>query len=257
VDDEQARGIARLDGRLGDQFGRQVIVECGGGQPMWPRAVLIVSAHWEESVVTVSTAESPPMLYDYYGFPPHTYQLKYPARGAPDIARRAESLLQQASIATREDDRRGFDHGVFVPMLVIDREASLPVVMVSMRGDLDPAFHLAMGAALRPLRDEGLLLIGSGSSFHNMRTIFDGADEGSTAFDAWLNETVTATDADTRSTRLIHWDQAPAARASHPRPDHLIPLMVAAGAAGRDSGSRPFHDTIGGKAYSCFRFDSP
>jgi aromatic ring-opening dioxygenase catalytic subunit (LigB family) len=222
------------------------------GLPERPKAVLIVSAHWEEERATVSAAPRPPMLFDYYGFPPHTYQLSYPAAGLPDLAREVTALLAEAGIECGSDDARGFDHGVFVPMLKIDPAASLPVVMLSLRHDLDPAHHLAIGAALAPLRDQGVLIIGSGSSFHNLRTYFNGAAEAAKAFDDWL--TATAENPAGREERLAHWTSAPAARDCHPREEHLIPLMVAAGAARNEPGRRVFHDIIGGKAMSGYAF---
>lgn len=121
-----------------------------------PEAVLVVSAHWEERIPTVSLSAAPPMIYDYYGFPPHTYQLEYPAPGAPEVAGRALELLQSAGIAAGADEHRGFDHGVFVPMMIIDPEARLPVATLSLKDNLDPAQHLAIGSALAPLRDEGV-----------------------------------------------------------------------------------------------------
>jgi aromatic ring-opening dioxygenase catalytic subunit (LigB family) len=219
-----------------------------------PEAILVISGHWEEFQPTVSTNAKPGMLFDYHGFPPHTYQLSYPAPGSPDLAARVQTLLRQADIACGTDDKRGFDHGVFVPQLIIDPKAEIPVVMLSMRHDLDPAAHLAMGKALEPLRDEGVLILGSGSSYHNLRQFFDGDSRAAIAFDDWLTETVSRPDASERNARLRDWSQAPGARASHPREDHLIPLMVAAGAAGKDIGRRSWHDQLGGKAVSCFAF---
>ena len=222
--------------------------------PERPKAILMVTAHWEEPVPTVSIAAAPGMLYDYYGFPPHTYELKYPARGLPALGARVRGLLQAAHLAVASDDRRGFDHGVFVPMLIIDPRADIPLVMMSLAGDLDPSRHLAVGAALAGLRREGVLIIGSGRSFHNMRTIFDGALEESARFDDWLNDTLTATAPGDRAARLVDWARAPGARACHPRAEHLLPLMVAVGAAGEDQGRATFRGMIGGKAYSCFSF---
>ena len=220
--------------------------------PERPKAVLIVSAHWEEAQATVSTAPRPGMLFDYYGFPPHTYELNYPAAGSPALAAKVEELLKTAGIACGTDDQRGFDHGVFVPMLMIDPDAALPVTMLSLRKDLDPAHHLAIGQALAPLRDEGVLIIGSGSSFHNLRTYFNGAPEEAAEFDRWLTETATRTEG--REQRLMEWKTAPSARASHPREEHLLPLMVAAGAAQGEAGHLAFHDLIGGKPMSGFSF---
>jgi aromatic ring-opening dioxygenase catalytic subunit (LigB family) len=222
--------------------------------PRRPKAILVISAHWEETRVTVSTSPAPPMLFDYYGFPPHTYELSYPAPGDPALASRVRGLLGAAGIESGEDGARGFDHGVFVPFMIVDPEARIPVVMVSLEHHLDAARHLAIGAALAPLRDEGVLIVGSGNSFHNLRSFFDGRPEASLQFDRWLTDAVTQPDAPARSAALEAWSQAPAARLCHPREEHLIPLMVAAGAAQGDRGSRVFHDMIGGKAISGYAF---
>jgi aromatic ring-opening dioxygenase catalytic subunit (LigB family) len=221
--------------------------------PAPPQAIVVVSAHWEAQVPTVSTAAAPTMLYDYYGFPPHTYQLRYPAPGSPALAGRIVTLLASVGGAAT-DAQRGFDHGVFVPMLIIDPAARIPVVMLSLTHDLDPARHLAIGAALAPLRAENVLIIGSGSSYHNLRAIFAGGEGGSIAFDAWLHETVTGVSPAERRARLLQWSQAPNAQLCHPRSEHLLPLLVAAGAAGEDPGRAEFRGLIGGKAYACFRF---
>ncbi len=222
--------------------------------PERPKAILMISGHWEESVPTVSTAAAPPMLFDYYGFPEHTYRLSYPAPGAPDLAERVRGLLKAAGIETDANGTRGFDHGVFVPMLIVDPAAGIPVVMLSMRHDLDAAFHIAMGKAVAALRDEGVLILGSGNSFHNLRTFMDGDAAASAEFDSWLNEAVTQPDSDARNAALQHWAEAPRARECQPREDHLIPLMVVAGAGLADVGRRVFHDTIGGKRISGFAF---
>ena len=224
------------------------------GLPERPKAFVVVTAHWEEAEVTVSTSPAPGMLFDYYGFPKHTYELSYPAPGEPHVAAEVKQLLEAAGFPVGEDDKRGFDHGVFVPFLIVDPKARIPVVMVSLRGDLDPAFHVEMGKALAPLRDQGVVIVGSGMSFHDLKHFRDGDGRASEAFDAWLDETVTKCDPQTRESRLIRWSEAPMARACHPREEHLIPLMVAAGAAGTSAGERGFHDVIGGKAISGFRF---
>lgn len=218
-----------------------------------PRAILVVTAHWETPAVTLSTAARPGMLFDYYGFPAHTYRLSYPAPGAPELALKARALLTDAGLVSATDGTRGFDHGVFVPMLVIDPKAEIPVLMMSVESNLDPARHLAIGAALAPLRDDGVLVIASGSSYHNLRGIFMPGAGASFSFDAWLTETALA-DPETRAARLVAWAKAPGARESHPREEHLIPLMVAAGAAGSDGGRVAFTDVIGGKTYSCLAF---
>jgi len=222
--------------------------------PEPPRAFLVVSAHWEAPIPTVGAAAAPPMLFDYYGFPEHTYRLDYPAPGDPALAEHVRALLDQAGIDSAADAERGFDHGVFVPFLIVDPEARIPVVTLSLNQDLDPATHLAIGAALAPLRREGVVIAGSGMSYHNLRRFFDGEGAGAAAFDAWLTEAVTDPNPDVRAEALGNWERAPHARACHPREEHLLPLMVAAGAAGDDPGRRVFHDRPGNKAISCFRF---
>jgi aromatic ring-opening dioxygenase catalytic subunit (LigB family) len=222
--------------------------------PERPKAILVISAHWEEPVPTVGSAAKPGMIYDYFGFPADTYQLQYPAPGAPQLAKRVQELLGAAGVATRGDPERGFDHGVFVPMLIIDPKVEIPVATLSLQRDLSPELHLAIGAALAPLRDEGVLILGSGNSFHNLRTFFDGRPGSSRTFDDWLTAAVETPDPATRSAKLAAWAKAPAARDSHPREEHLLPLMVVAGAGGDDAGARVYHDLIANKAISGYAF---
>ena len=218
-----------------------------------PRAVVVVSAHWEESGFVATTGTRPELIYDYYGFPSHTYELRYPAPGDPALAARVQELLSDAGIATA-GAHRGFDHGVFVPLLLVLPDADLPVVQLSLNGGLDPAVHLAAGAALAPLRDEGVLLVGSGMSYHNMSGFMTpGAGEVSAAFDAWLTGVCEGPPTE-RATQLARWADAPFARAAHPREEHLLPLMVCAGAAGGDTGERSFTDVVMAATVSGFRF---
>jgi aromatic ring-opening dioxygenase catalytic subunit (LigB family) len=221
-----------------------------------PNAILVVSGHWEESIPTVNTVDDHTLLYDYYGFPPEAYRLRYPAKGAPGVANRVRDLLAQADMESRTESLRGLDHGVFVPFMVMFPDADIPIVQLSLRRDLDPAFHLALGRTLMPLRDEDVLIIGSGSSYHNLREFLPHprADLNSRLFDVWLNEAMTAPSATQREEMLAAWEQAPAARACHPTSEHLIPYHVVAGAAGQDIGMRTFHGTIVGKASSGYRF---
>jgi len=221
--------------------------------PERPKAFLVVTAHWEAAQATVSLNPKPGMLYDYYGFPPHTYKLKYPAPGAPEIGLEVKRLIEEAGLTVATDDARGFDHGVFVPFLIVDPEAKIPVVMLSLRKDLDPVFHIKLGKALSPLRDQGVAIVGSGMSFHDLRSFFAGGDASSATFDAWLDATAMAPQPE-REARLAAWDKAPGARQCHPREEHLIPLMVVAGAAGESVGEHAFKDVIGGKTISAFRF---
>ena len=208
-----------------------------------PKAILVVSAHWIERDFTIQTHPRPPMLYDYYGFPEHTYRLKYGAPGSPELASRVKALLAAARLPVQEDAERGYDHGLFVPFLLIYPQADIPTVQLSIRADFDPAAHLALGRALAPLRSEGVLIVGSGFSFHNLRHFGD--PEGrSKPFDDWLNETVCAASPEVRDARLIEWEQAPSARFCQPQEDHLVPLFVAAGAAGTDPGYRIYAERM-------------
>ena len=219
-----------------------------------PKAVLSVSGHWEAAEFTVGTAPHPPMMYDYFGFPEHTYHIKYAAPGSPAVAARVQELLTSAGIRSSADAQRGYDHGTFVPLSLMYPEADVPVVQLSLKQTLDPLEHLRMGAALKPLRDEGVLIIGSGLSYHNMAGFRGGGGPTSVTFEKWLTSAVTDTDIATRAHRLAHWTEAPLARAAHPREDHLIPLMVAVGAAGNDTGHRDFLDNAMGVAMSSYRF---
>lgn len=221
-----------------------------------PRAIVVISAHWRESRPTATAAAAPALIYDYRGFPPQTYQLKYPAPGDPALAADIARRLAEAGIDAGLDEARGFDHGVFVPLMLVFPEADIPVVQLSMIGSLDPASHIAVGRALAPLRKEGVLIIGSGQSFHNLQNFYN-ADRRVLAvaekFDAWLTAAVTS-DPAARDAALPAWDEAPGAQFSHPYPDHLIPLMVAAGAAGEDRGVRDFSDHVFGAPISGYRF---
>jgi aromatic ring-opening dioxygenase catalytic subunit (LigB family) len=219
-----------------------------------PRALLVISAHWEEAVPTVMTAERPPMLYDYFGFPEASYQIEWAAPGDRNLATRVRELLSQAGIDSAENATRGFDHGTFVPLKVAFPRAELPTVQLSLKRGLDPADHLALGRALAPLRDEGVLIVGSGMSFHNLRSFGHRAAQAvAETFDAWLCEAAQA-EPELRRERLISWAQAPEARQAHPREEHLLPLMVVAGAAGADPGRVAFSGTFGGMRISALHY---
>lgn len=221
-----------------------------------PTALLVLSAHWEERVPTVMTSARPPMLYDYYGFPPESYRITWPAPGKPELAQRVRSLLATAGFDSAEDNARGFDHGTFVPLKLAFPAAEIPTVQLSLKRGLDPAEHLAMGRALAPLRDEGVLIIGSGMTYHNLRA-FGGAQAQATAtaFDNWLRETTTLEQGE-RDRRLARWADAPSARQAHPREEHLIPLMVIAGAAGADRATIPYRGTLMNLPLSAYHFAS-
>ena len=221
-----------------------------------PRALLVVSGHWEEARPTVNVGAAPPLLFNYGGFPPHTYELTWPAPGDPELAGRVRDLIDAAGIDSGSDAARGWDHGVFVPLKVIFPGADIPTVQLSLQQGLDPAAHLVIGRALTPLRREGVLIVGSGLTYHNLRAFGPQAHDVSTAFDDWLNEAVVGTKSAQRDEKLLRWSTAPAARIAHPREEHLIPLMVAVGAAQDEPGERIYHedDFMGGIAVSSFRF---
>jgi aromatic ring-opening dioxygenase catalytic subunit (LigB family) len=225
------------------------------GLPERPRAILVISGHWETNGgFSFTGAEHPGLIYDYYGFPPHTYELRFPVPGAPWLAARGAELLTAAGFPATVDPQRGLDHGVFVPLKVAFPDADIPIVQMSLDAGLDPALHLRVGEALAPLRDEGVLILGSGMSFHNMRAYGDPRSvEPSIAFDQWLTRAATAT-APERATLLSDWASAPHARFSHPREEHLLPLMVAAGASSAQ-GRQDYGDIVLSSAISAYRFD--
>jgi aromatic ring-opening dioxygenase catalytic subunit (LigB family) len=222
--------------------------------PQAPKALLVISAHWEEAVPTVMTSPHPPMLYDYYGFPPESYQITWPAPGDPRLATRVQEVLANARIDSGSDPSRGFDHGTFVPLKLAYPTADVPALQLSLKRGLDPAEHLAIGRALAPLRDEGVFVIASGMTFHNLRAFWNPeANALSEAFDAWLRDTMSR-DPAIRDERLTEWTTAPAARGAHPREEHLLPLMVAAGAAGSDPAVLAFNGTMVGHRLSAYQF---
>lgn len=228
----------------------------GATLPQRPRAIVLVSGHWLESKVMVTGNEAPHLIYDYGGFPPHTYSLRYPAPGEPELASRLVELLGQAGIAAGEDPHRGFDHGMFIPLKLMFPNAETPVVQLSLRNDLDARAHLDIGYAISSLRDEGVLIIGSGMSFHNMRGYGDprfGPVSGT--FDTWLTAAVES-QPEQRKTALAQWDQAPMARQCHPprQEEHLLPLLVAAGAGGQSEGQQIFTDRVMETTLSAYRF---
>jgi aromatic ring-opening dioxygenase catalytic subunit (LigB family) len=223
--------------------------------PSRPQAVLVITGHWEAPEFTVSTSPRPPMVYDYFGFPEHTYHIKYPAPGLPSLAVRVEELLERAGIKCEEDINQGFDHGTFVPLGLMYPNADMPIVLLSMKSTYDPAEHIRVGQAIAALRDEDILIVGSGLTYHNMRG-FGREESGaiSYAFEAWLNDAVSQPDARVRNDMLIGWERAPGARLAHPREDHLVPLMVVAGAAGNDTGRRVFVDHVMNVAMATYQF---
>ena len=223
--------------------------------PQTPRAILVISGHWEEENFTVMANPQPPLIYDYSGFPAHTYQLTYDAPGAPDLAAHVQHLLVGAGIPCDVDETRGYDHGVFIPFKLIYPDAQIPVIQLSLKSDLDPTACLAVGRALAPLREQGVLIVGSGMSYHNLRAFMSrqaGKTEASQRFDDWLTDTLV--NSAERDAKLTHWERAPSARDAHPREEHLLPLMVVAGAAVHDTAYKVFSDNVMGAVVSAFQF---
>lgn len=224
--------------------------------PARPTAIVLVSAHWLEPVFNVTSGPQPSLIYDYYGFPEHTYELLYPAPGEPQLAARIAGLLGKAQQPVQQSPSRGFDHGMFIPLKLMFPDADIPVVQLSLRHDLDPQAHLDAGRALEALRDDGVLIVGSGMSFHNMRGYGDPRfGPISEEFDRWLVQAVESA-AQQREQALANWDQAPSARLCHPprAEEHLLPLMLTAGAAGEDLGRRIFSDQVMETRLSAFLF---
>lgn len=227
-----------------------------GTLPQKPSAIVMVSAHWMEPEFRVTGHARPELIYDYYGFPQHTYELTYPAPGAPQLAEQLVQTLNAEGLAAAVDPERGFDHGMFIPLKLVFPAADIPVVQLSLRADLDPEAHLALGRALAGLRDENILIIGSGMSFHNMRAYGDARFSSvSDEFDAWLTRAVEGP-AQERDGLLRDWAKAPQAYQCHPRghEEHLIPLLVAAGAGGGEPGRRIYSERVMQTTISAFRF---
>ncbi|GBR07084.1 dioxygenase [Acetobacter oeni] len=224
--------------------------------PACPDAILVMSGHWETVIPAVTSGENPALIYDYYGFPEHTYRLTYPVPGSPALATEVRALLTAADIPCALDPERGLDHGVFIPFMLAFDKAAIPVVELSLQQDLNPAAELRAGAALEPLRNKNILIVATGMTYHNLRHFMGRntvSDAQSRAFDAWLTAAVEAP-ASERNQALRDWENAPGARACHPREEHLLPLMFAAGAAGNDAGQRDYSEAVMGKVLSGFRF---
>ncbi len=219
------------------------------------KAILAISAHWEEALPTLHFGEKPGILYDYSGFPEFTYHLSWPAPGNPALASRIATSFMERGITSAREEKRGYDHGSFVPLMIAFPQADIPTGQLSLVRGLDPETHLELGAALESLRSEGVLIICSGMSYHNMRGF--GNPEAaplSEGFDAWLSHTVSIPDPAERKRRLLDWEKAPGARSCHPRSEHLVPLFIAAGAAGVDPGRVDYSGKLMGMRVSGHRF---
>ncbi len=218
-----------------------------------PKAIVVISAHWEEEIPTLTGAENPGLIYDYYNFPPESYTIEYPAPGAPALAQSVRQLLDKKGIAATIDPQRGFDHGLFIPLKLVYPEADIPCIQLSLRSDLDPAKHIELGRALAELRQQGVLLFGSGLSFHNLQAFFtdDPGNNEDVEFQHWLLDALVnpRLSEPERTQMLIDWRRAPHASYCHPREEHLLPLHVCYGASLADqSGARiVFDDVIMGR----------
>lgn len=246
---------------MGDPIGygrlREYLENFGEQYSQKIKAILVVSGHWEEDLPILQFGSNPSLLYDYYGFPESTYHLKWPAPGNPELAEQIENLFKARRVKTKRDYERGFDHGIFVPLMIAFPKANIPVVQLSLVNSFDPETHINLGEVLEPLRNEGVLIIGSGMSYHNMQGFMSGSSSAtgvSMQFDDWLTDTVEINDAKKRNAMLINWKTAPKARESHPRSEHLAPLFVVAGAAGIDKGSRDYSGLLMGVKVSGYKF---
>ncbi len=245
---------------LGDPGHRSMVrfMEELPGKLRRPEAILVVSAHWEAREATMTGGETPPLIYDYYGFPEKAYEIRYPAPGRPELAELIAGLLQKSGIPSRIDKNRGFDHGMFIPLKLMYPDALIPTVQMSLLHSLDPAAHLSLGKAMRPLMEQNILVIGSGFSFHNLGAFSwhgkAAPDPGNEAFQNWLIECCAGDIPESeRERRLAAWQEAPSARYCHPREEHLLPLHVCVGLANKPA-RVVFDDSILGKRAVAFQW---
>jgi 4,5-DOPA dioxygenase extradiol len=224
-----------------------------------PDAIVVISAHWEETEIAITSAPAPPLLFDYSGFPPETYEYQYPAPGHPQLAARVHDLLSKAGIESRLDAERGFDHGLFVPLLLMYPAADIPCIQISLSASLDAALHVRVGKALAALKKEKLLVLGSGFSFHNIQVMMsksgEGIDARNQAFEDWLAQTCCETTLPEveRERRLVDWQEAPHARYVHPREEHLLPLQVCYG-LGQTAATKVFQEPVAGFLCSAYQW---
>jgi 4,5-DOPA dioxygenase extradiol len=193
-----------------------------------PKAILSLSAHWEAKPIAIGATKAIPLVYDFYGFPERYYKLTYPAPGAPELAARVRDLLRAKETAFVDDAERGLDHGTYVPLMSMYPDADVPVLQVSLPGLLAKDLF-ALGRALAPLRDEGVLIAGSGFLTHNMRSFGQSSTPSwASDFDAWSADVLSRRDVDALVDFL---KRAPAARMAHPREEHFVPVIAAAAAS--------------------------
>ena len=240
-------GLTRFISNLGTQLQQELSK---------PTAIVVISAHWEETIPALTANNSTHLLYDYSGFPAESYQLTYPAQGAAQLAANIAEKLTEAGFTPQLDKNRGLDHGVFVPLLMLRPEADIPVLQISLLKGLDPAQHIALGEALAFLRRQNVWIVGSGMSFHNMQAFFRPDLVSKTQIDAFNQYLITSLsperDYAEQADKLRHWLDAPYARLMHPREEHLLPLHVCFGAAKGSSAELLFHDDVLNKAVLAF-----
>jgi aromatic ring-opening dioxygenase catalytic subunit (LigB family) len=243
---EMRKGMAKLEASLAAMQSEL---------PEKPKAILMISGHWEQDDFAVMGLAHPPMVYDYGGFLDFTYKIKYSAPGAPAFAARVVALLKAAGLPTHLDTTQGYDHGTFAPMQIMYPNADMPLFQVSLKHKYDPAAHFSLGRALAPLRNEGVLIVGSGLSYHNMRGFGPQGKLPSAEFDTWLKSALMSAPAK-REEMLLTWENAPSARACHPQEDHFIPLLAAVGAAENEVATRVYYDqaVFGMITASSYRF---
>ena len=242
---------------LGDPAHAELVAFLSGIGPQLPRpdAIVLVSAHWEASVPTLTGSPAPGVMHDYGGFPPAAYAIAYDAPGEPQLAADIQRRLGLAGTTAGVDPDRAFDHGMFVPLTLMFPAADIPCVQLSLVDGLDPETHLSLGEQLGELRGDNVMVIGSGFSFHNMGAFFandPASARGADAFDEWLVDTTTGTtfSPTQRRARLGDWEAAPEARFCHPREEHLLPLHVCSGAAGHGAAELVFNAPVLGHRVS-------
>ncbi|WP_394700959.1 DODA-type extradiol aromatic ring-opening family dioxygenase [uncultured Ilyobacter sp.] len=224
-----------------------------------PSAIVVISAHWEERIATITGAEHPKMIYDYSGFPEESYKIKYNAPGNPELAKEVLGAFNENGILAKKDDKRGYDHGLFIPLMLMYPDANIPCIQISQLKSLEPREHIALGKALAKLMEKNILVVGSGLSFHNMREFFhksSEADQKAIEFNNWLIETCTDENIseNERERRLSEWEKTPSGRFCHPREEHLLPLHVCFGIATANNfkAELVFDDLVIGKRASAF-----
>lgn len=221
-----------------------------------PDAIVVFSAHWEENKISIQSGSEHELFFDYYGFPEEAYKIKYPCKGDSDLANEIFRVLCENNIECKLDSKRPYDHGSYIPLIMMYPNADIPVIQVSLNHNLDPQIHIDLGMSLRPLKEKNILFVGSGFSFHNMQAFdFKGLEENdarnNTFQDSLIDICCKEEEHEKRLTQLKHWKELPNARYCHPREEHLLPLHVCAGIASSKA-NKVFDDYILGKRAVAF-----